>query len=120
MIRELYFVQLTVRDWGASVAWYRDVLGLEVRMAVEANRFAVLRAGVGRIALRGGEPKPGNVLLTFEVDDLPLELKRLALRGVRPAEPMKVSSEGYRRAIVLDPDGHRICLFEWDERATGA
>jgi hypothetical protein len=27
--------------------------------------------------------------------------------------PVKVSSEGYRRALLRDPDGHRLSLWAW-------
>src|SRR5262249_14431546 len=99
--------------WPAAVAWYHDVLGLEVVLRAEADQFALLRAGAGRLALKGGSPGPGNVLLTFAVDDLPAELECLAARGAFPEGPLKASPEGYRRALLRDPDGHRLCLFDW-------
>lgn len=112
MIRNLAFVELTVADWSASVAWYRDVLGLEVQLLDEVGAFALLRAGGGRLALKAGKPEPGSVLVTFEVDDLPAELSRLAAHGVVPESPLKASPEGYRRALLRDPDGYRLCLFD--------
>jgi catechol 2,3-dioxygenase-like lactoylglutathione lyase family enzyme len=116
MIRDLSFVELTVADWPAAVAWYRDTLGLELVLRVDADRFALLRAGSGRVALKAGLPLPGSVLLSFEVDDLPRELERLAELGVCPEEPLKASSEGYRRVILRDPDGYRLCLYDWRTR----
>src|SRR5262245_10604331 len=113
MIRELYMVELTVADWPAAVAWYRDGLGLRVLLRVEADHFALLGAGPGRVALKQGTPQPGTVQLTFEVDDLDAELARLAARGVRPERPAEKNPEGYRRAVLRDPDGYRICLFDW-------
>jgi predicted enzyme related to lactoylglutathione lyase len=113
MIRALTFVELTVADWPAAVAWYRDVFGLEVLLRAEADRFALLGAGGTRLALKGGEPHPGTVLLTFEVDDLPAELQRLAALGVTPAAPLKASAEGYRRALLRDPEGYALCLYDW-------
>ena len=104
---------LTVADWPAAVAWYRDVLGLRVLLRVEADRFALLTAGTGRVALKAGTPQPGTLLLTFEVDDLPAEMTRLAAAGVVPERPPRASPEGYRRAEQRDPDGYRICLFDW-------
>jgi predicted enzyme related to lactoylglutathione lyase len=112
MTRELSFTELTVADWPAAVAWYRDVLGLTVELRDEAGRFALLRAGGGRLALKAGTPQPGTVLLAFAVDDLAAELECLAGRGVYPEGPVKASAEGYRRALLRDPDGHRLCLFD--------
>jgi predicted enzyme related to lactoylglutathione lyase len=116
MIPGLSFLELTVADWPAALAWYTTQFGLEVVLRVDADQFALLQAGQGRIALRAGRPQPGTVLLAFEVDDLPRELDRLAAAGIRPAAPLKGSAEGYRRAIVQDPDGYRLCLFDWRGR----
>jgi predicted enzyme related to lactoylglutathione lyase len=113
MIRGLYFVELTVADWRVAVAWYRDALGLAVRLVDEANGFALLQAGGGRVALKSGVPRPGTVRLVFEVTGLPAELERLAALGVAVTSPIKASPEGYRRAFVRDPDGYEIGLFEW-------
>jgi predicted enzyme related to lactoylglutathione lyase len=109
----LYLVELAVSDWPAAVAWYADALGLEVTLRDEANRFALLAAGQGRLALKAGEPAPGSTRLTFEVDDLDAALARLARHGAAADGPVKVSAEGYRRAHVRGPDGQRLCLFEW-------
>src|SRR4051794_6565823 len=112
-VRDLYCVELTVADWPAAVAWYREVLGLEVLLRVEADHFALLRAGTSRLALKQGSPQPGTVQLTFEVDDLPATLAQLTTRGILPEAPLKHSQEGYRRALFRDPDGYSICLFDW-------
>ena len=113
MIRNLYFIELTVADWEASITWYRDKLGLELVLRMDSNQFALLRAGAGRLALKAGAPQVGTVLLAFEVDDLPSELERLHDLGIVPEKSLIESSEGYRQAIVRDPDGYRLSLFDW-------
>jgi catechol 2,3-dioxygenase-like lactoylglutathione lyase family enzyme len=113
MVRELAFVELTVSDWPAAVAWYRDVLGLRVLLRVEEDAFALLGAGAGRVSLKAGTPQPGTTALAFEVEDLPAEVARLGRFGVVPESEMKASAEGYRRAHYRDPDGHRLTLFDW-------
>jgi predicted enzyme related to lactoylglutathione lyase len=113
MIRNLAFIELQVADWLAAVAWYRDVLGLPVVLRVEADQFALLQAGSGRLALKAGHPQPGSSLLTFEVEDLPSALEHLARLGVVPEAPLKANPEGYRRALLRDPDGYRLCLCDW-------
>lgn len=112
MTGALAFVELAVGDWPAAVAWYRDVLGLPVLLLDEAGRFALLGGAAGRLALKAGEPQPGSVRLAFEVDDLRAELARLATAGVRPEGPVKASAEGYTRALLRDPEGYQVCLFE--------
>ena len=110
---DLYLVELTVENWPASLAWYRDRLGLAVDLLDEPNRYALLVAGPARIALKAGVPSPGTSKLVFLVASLDPVVDRLAGHGVVPAGPIRVSTEGYRSARFADPDGHRVELFEW-------
>lgn len=112
-VRALYMVELIVADWLAAVAWYRDVLGLTLALTDAAQQFALFEVGSGRLALKAGVPQPGNGQLAFEVDDLPALLFRLAEQHVVSEGPIQDSPEGYRRAVIRDLDGHRLCLFEW-------
>jgi predicted enzyme related to lactoylglutathione lyase len=113
VIGPLYLVELTVSDWPASVAWYGAVLGWELVRKDDAGRFALFQGGPTRLALKEGVARPGTVLLTFEVGGLAAHLERLARLGVVPEGPVKASPEGYRRALLRDPDGYRLSLFEW-------
>jgi catechol 2,3-dioxygenase-like lactoylglutathione lyase family enzyme len=113
MIETLYMVELIVADWSRSLRWYCDVLGLQPALSVEADRFALFETEGLRLALKEGEARPGSVRLTFEVDDLAAQLARLAALGVVLEGEVKVSREGYRRALFRDPDGHGLSLFEW-------
>ena len=115
----LYLVELTAADWPASLAWYRD-LGLAVELLDESNRYALLAAGPGRIALKAGAPCPGNARLIFCVPDLDAELARLRQAGVTTAGPLRVSPEGYRAVRLIDPDGHGVELFEWANPEPGS
>ena len=110
---KLYMVEPTVSDLPRSVAWYSDVLGLKLTLPDEAHGFALLEGPAGRISLKRGSPHPGGVRLHFEVADLDAELERIAAFGVRTASAIKSSEEGYRRALLHDPDGYEIALFEW-------
>jgi len=112
-IRALYMVELIVSDWPAAVAWYRDLLGLSPALSDGVKQFALFEVGGGRLALKAGAPQPGNGQLAFEVEELPGLLQRLAEQHVVSEGPIQDSPEGYRRAVIRDPDGHRLCLFEW-------
>lgn len=103
---KLHFVELRVRDWTASMAWYRDVLGLEPVMTDPLRRFALLRSEGCQIALKEGEPTPGGVLLSFEVNSLGPFVGKI-----------KTSEEGYRRVRLADPDGYDVVLFEWYDQS---
>jgi catechol 2,3-dioxygenase-like lactoylglutathione lyase family enzyme len=112
-VRALYFVEITVADWPAAVAWYRDVLGLELLHHAEEDQFALLGAGPARLALKGGAPNPGTVQLTFEVEDVCQAADQLAATGIIFEAPIMASPEGYRDVLLRDPDGYRVCLFDW-------
>src|SRR5262249_10589640 len=100
MIRGLYLVELTVANWSRAVCWYRDVLALPVLLTDQDNQFALFQTGPSRLSLKAGQPQPGTVLLTFEVQDLPAEVQRLSEWGVLLESALKSSPEGYRRAIL--------------------
>lgn len=109
-----YVIELAVHDFHAMVAWYRDVLGLTVTLDVPADRFALLEAGAGRIALkeRAHNRRIGGDRLVFEVTDLDGMVGKLQAQGVTLLKTIQASPEGYRRAVIADPEGREICLFE--------
>lgn len=109
---QLFMIELEVSHLPTSLEWYRDRIGLGVEIYDAANGFALLNSPGGRLALKRGTPSPAGVLLHFRVADLAVELSQLLAEGVRLLSPIKASDEGYRRAIVADPDRYRICLFE--------
>ena len=106
-------VEPTVSDLSASIAWYAAALGLKLALLDEANGFALLEGDAGRISLKRGTPRPGGCRSVFEVPDLAGELSRLGA----PAEA-ETSEEGYRSALLHDPDGNEIALFEWVQRGS--
>jgi predicted enzyme related to lactoylglutathione lyase len=114
---ELFLVELTVTDWPAALAWYRDRFGLTVSLVDAPNRYALLTGDGGRVALKAGSPMPGTTRLTFRVANLDTTLAMWSARGLTPAGPVQTSLEGYRRTWLLDPDGHRLDVFEWVDRS---
>jgi catechol 2,3-dioxygenase-like lactoylglutathione lyase family enzyme len=119
----LFMVELPVRDLNASLSWYRDRLGLTVERIDPQRPFALLRSSHGsRLALKQSEAaettdspsEPASRVLPpirihFEVDHLEDTLTQLQLAN----SSLKSSPEGYRRALLTDPDGYCIILFEW-------
>jgi catechol 2,3-dioxygenase-like lactoylglutathione lyase family enzyme len=106
----LFMTELAVSDLAAALAWYRDRLGLRPLLVDRANAFALLQGpNGGRLALKAGVPHPGGVTVHFEVADLGAELARLGV----PDAPVKDSPEGYRSAVLRDPDGYAVGLFAW-------
>jgi predicted enzyme related to lactoylglutathione lyase len=111
---QLYMIELTVTDITNSQAWYEQALGLVTTLTDNERQFRLLEApGGGRIALKQGKPHAGSVALQFEVSDLLVEMQRLQHHGIEVQKTIKTSSEGYRRILLQDPDGHLIGLFDW-------
>jgi catechol 2,3-dioxygenase-like lactoylglutathione lyase family enzyme len=109
-------IEIRVADWPRALAWYRDVLGLPVRLEDAPRRFALLDAGPGRVALKGDDtPAPARdaARLVFQVDDLDAERARLLALAVDVGPAIEHRDEGFREARLLDPDGTPITLFAW-------
>jgi len=112
---KLYMTELSVTDIAKSLAWYRDKLGLHVRIHDTDKKYVQFDAG-GQLSLREHRDTgkvDSHSIVYFEVEDLTAELARLSRLGIVPDDDTTESEEGYRRAILRDPDGHGIGLFEW-------
>jgi catechol 2,3-dioxygenase-like lactoylglutathione lyase family enzyme len=102
------------RDMDAAVAFYRDVVGLELRRR-EGGEWAECDGGSdGRFALHGTDddvPAGGTVVL--RVDDLDEARWTLESRGV-VFDPYLCEVEGFARfATFRDPDGNPVQLIEY-------
>ncbi len=109
----LYMIEFVVADLRVSTEWYANLLRRQSTLTDFVGGFALFDCGSCRLALKEGEPRVGNGSVVFQVADLSDEIRRLAALGVETESAVKVSPEGYRRAFVRDPDGHRVGLFEW-------
>ena len=115
------WASLTVRDLGASVAWYRDVVGFSVEKEHQRDGRVVavsLQAGEVRILLgrddgaRGlDRPKgEGQSLQIVTSDDIDAIAARIRESGVAlDSEPADMPW-GARAFRVRDPDGFRFTL----------
>jgi catechol 2,3-dioxygenase-like lactoylglutathione lyase family enzyme len=117
-------VALTVQDVPRSIAWYRDVLGLE-RRHEEAwgDHPAVLYAGSTAVALfpaertlgpapdRRGTPTMRH--LAFRVDRVNFTRAQADLAGRHI--PFSAEDHGISRSIYFqDPDGHELEITTYD------
>jgi catechol 2,3-dioxygenase-like lactoylglutathione lyase family enzyme len=115
---------LAVSDFQASLAFYRDRLGLEVAETYDDPPYATLVAAGARISLaeeghpaddRPGvtmtaprDPSQANVVLVLEVEDALGVHGELAAEGVRfLAEPYEPPWGGCR-FFCVDPDGYLV------------
>jgi catechol 2,3-dioxygenase-like lactoylglutathione lyase family enzyme len=117
-------VAIWVRDVAASVAWYRDLLGLERRyQEAWGDHPAVVGVGTTSIALfpvGSGSPNPrptSDTLamshLAFRADRTQFETAQEALadRGVE----YETTDHGVAHSIYFnDPDGHRLEITTYE------
>jgi predicted enzyme related to lactoylglutathione lyase len=108
---------ILVSDIRRSVQFYRDKLGLT--LTAETSEWAEFQVGEDRIALQaGGDPKipqatnaAGRVSISFEVDDVVEAYEILRAADVPFVRPPAEQEFGML-AVVSDPDGYEIMLFE--------
>jgi catechol 2,3-dioxygenase-like lactoylglutathione lyase family enzyme len=118
-------VRYIVHDVDAAIAFYRDRLGFEEVMH-PAPAFAMLRQGDLRLALSapGGGPGGGAALadgtlpapggwnrFQIEVPDLDALVRTLTAAGAVLRSQI-VEGVGGRQAIVEDPSGNPVELFQ--------
>jgi lactoylglutathione lyase len=118
-------VALTVPDFDAALAFYRDALGLSeiADWSTENGRVVVLEAGRATLelfdehqaatvdAIEAGRRVSGTVRLALEVEDSAATAERLVAAGaVAEAAPV-TTPWGDRNARVRAPDGMQLTLF---------
>ena len=118
-------VALTVVDFDAAVALYRDALGLEqvADWSTDNGRVVVLSAGRATLelfdeaqaayvdSLEVGRRVSGTVRLAFEVSDSDDTARRLVAAGAEAAAAPVDTPWGDRNARVEAPGGMQLTLF---------
>jgi lactoylglutathione lyase len=123
-VQELRFV-LTVADFEAALAFYRDELGLEQIADWSSDDGKVVALAAGRATLElfdeaqaesvdrieAGQRVSGTVRLAFEVADSGATALRLIAAGAEEVAPPVLAPWGDRNARVQAPDGMQLTLF---------
>jgi methylmalonyl-CoA/ethylmalonyl-CoA epimerase len=118
-------VALTVQDFDAALAFYRDALGLAqiADWSSEGGRVVVLDAGRATLELfdeaqaetvdriEAGRRVSGSVRLALEVTDSESTARRLVAAGAEEVAPPVTTPWGDRNARVKAPDGMQLTLF---------
>jgi predicted enzyme related to lactoylglutathione lyase len=112
-------IHVSVTDIDASVAFYRDVLGIPMLFQVPGMPMAFFASGQVRLYL--GVPEnpefTSRCVLYFTVDDIDAEYARLTKeQGLSfDGAPHVVHRDGGQElwmAFCRDPDGHHIGLMQ--------
>lgn len=125
-VSELRLV-VTVDDYDAALAFYRDALGLHEQAAYNApngGRVTLLDAGRATLELADaaqaeyidevevGRRVAGRIRVAFEVPDAEHATRRLAGAGAQILAEPTVTPWNSRNARLSAPDGLQLTLFE--------
>jgi catechol 2,3-dioxygenase-like lactoylglutathione lyase family enzyme len=109
---------LRVSDLGESVAFWRDLVGLDVRWS--GDEFAFVAGGANQLTLNQPlvfEDQASDTEIVFEVEEVHPTVSAMRERGVPfEVEPRAVTSDGERTlyaAHFRDPDGHIASVTGW-------
>ena len=114
MPRCLTSIMLGVTSADRSVAFYRDIIGLQLQH--HQGGFAFLAAGGVTIALseqlgRFVTPVAGAVEVVFPVESVRTEQSALQEKGCDFLNDAREVSPGSWAVTLKDPDGHMLTLF---------
>jgi catechol 2,3-dioxygenase-like lactoylglutathione lyase family enzyme len=121
MFRKLMATELIVQDLATCTAFYRDILGLEVRESESTansisfqidNVYFFLLEAIGAAEMVSAQPLDlslqgsPRVLLAAGVEDVDAAYETLLARGVRFLRPPTDQPWGLRTAYFADPEGN--------------
>ena len=99
-------------DYEASVAFYRDVLGLHIFREWATGTVFFLGGGLLELSRSAGRVTDDKLSLWLHVRDVDAEFNRLAGAGVEVVEAPVDEPWGLREARIRDPDGLMLVLIE--------
>lgn len=103
------------RDMDRAVAFYRDVLGLDVRLAAGGG-WTEFATGGSTLALHGPvgghAPEGAGATVVLECADLDATMAEWSERGVSFEGEITETPAGARFATFRDPDGNLLQLLQ--------
>ena len=127
-IRALSHIVLPVADLEASLAFYHDLLGLEVVMRLDSENSGPegsIAAGldIAGMLIPGGtmlelvegmqEAQGDSTVVALNVADVKATQKQVEAMGVIPAMPPTEVTPGVTMMFLTDPDGRTVELVEF-------
>ena len=114
-IKRVGNVILTVTDLGKSVEFYNKILGMPIKR--ERDNWIDLGQTGALLSLHPTSDTDGDssidnrILIGFVVGDVSSAIDELKLKNIKIHRDIQDKSSG-KNAIILDPDGYMISLFE--------
>jgi catechol 2,3-dioxygenase-like lactoylglutathione lyase family enzyme len=110
----IHAVMLGVRDLAQSMAFYRDQLGLKVKM--QEPQIALLDAGAITLGLSPGHVRmaphvTGATEVVFRVEDVRAAHRALGQLGIVFLNEPRQATPSEWVAHFKDPDGHLLSIF---------
>ena len=99
-------------DYAQAVAFYRDVLGLQIFREWATGTVFFLGGGLLELSRSAGPVPDDKISLWLQVRDVDAEFARLEAAGVTVVEGPVDEPWGLREARVRDPDGLMLVLVE--------
>jgi lactoylglutathione lyase len=121
IIKSVSLTYHRVKDIQRSLAFYRDVLGLDIQQSPEYPTWVqTMNLPGSQLGLEQTEDpssiKPGTTVLVFNCDDVKGAAESLRARGQKVEGPR---TEPYGIfADVFDPDGYMVQLFQDTSQAS--
>lgn len=120
--------RLYVDDYDSSLEFYRDILGLEVAMISQVDRFVEFATGTTKLTVMCGNKikeyfgsrtsvffgqKDDAIALSFGVKDVDEACRYFEEKGVEiVSQPWNFASWGVKLALIRDPEGNLIELVQ--------
>ena len=122
-VKKLLHTRMRVSDMDQTIAFYRDVLGLEVlerKTSPRGSHLAFLRVSNSDELIELCSFPPSGpvkvqedlVHLAFQVDSLEETIAALNEKGVRITDGPTTTSSGSRFVFIDAPDGYEVELIE--------
>lgn len=115
LVSDIHHVSLNITDTERALAFYRDVLGMNVLPRPDFPfGGAWLDAGNGRQIHLIEASVPGDLgqHVAFRVDDLDATIVELRAAGVDVPDARQVGDTTIRQTFLVDPDGNRLELTQ--------
>ncbi len=119
MSYKLYAVRIFTYDWPRAVAFYRDILGMELVYENDAIGWAQFKVGDSHIGIERCDPADDEtkemvgrfVGVSLEVDNINQSYAHLLAKGVEFTGKPERQVWGGTLAHLIDPDGNIVTLL---------